>query len=79
MELDKPIINNTDPMIEITIREVKNPPTYLQKNQAKFDFVCGDNLYYLYTELGQNDIAEITLNFLREFEVFGLELLKKTK
>ena len=79
VELDKPIINNTDPMIEITIREVKNPPTYLQKNQAKFDFVCGDNLYYLYTELGQNDIAEITLNFLREFGSIWARIVKKNQ
>ena len=54
-------------MIEITIREIKNTPTYLQKGQAKLDFVCGDRFYYLYTDIGKNEVGEITLNFLREF------------
>ena len=63
---DKKIVN-TNPMLEITIREVKNTPTYLQKGKAKLDFVCGSRFYYLYTEIGKNEIGEITVNFLREF------------
>ena len=66
VEYDKEIIK-TNPMIEITVREIKNTPTYLQKGQAKLDFVCGDKFYYLYTDVGKNEVGEITINFLREF------------
>ena len=67
----------TDPMIEVTFREVKNPPSYLPKNNAKIDYVCGDKLYYLYTEIGRFDVAEITLNFLREFGAIYARVVKK--
>ena len=66
VEYEKDIIK-TNPMIEITIREIKNTPTYLQKGQAKLDFVCGDRFYYLYTDVGKNEVGEVTINFLREF------------
>ena len=55
------------PMIEITIRQIKNTPTYLQKSQAKKDFTCGDSFYYLYTDIGKNEIGEVSVNFLRDF------------
>ena len=66
-------IQNTDePMIEITIRQIKNTPSYLQKSQAKKDFTCGDLFYYLYTDIGKSEIGEVSVNFLRDFgEVFG--------
>ena len=70
-------IINTDPMIEITIREIKNTPTYLQKGQAKLDFVCGDRFYYLYTDIGKNEVGEITLNFLREFGNIWAKVVRK--
>ena len=35
----------TEPMIEITVREVLNNPSYLQKGIAKRDFTCGDLKY----------------------------------
>lgn len=54
-------------MLEITFKETKNAPIYLQKGVYKQDFVCGDYFYYLYTDIGRNNKAEITLNFLREF------------
>ena len=66
VDYEKEIIK-TNPMIEITIREIKNTPTYLQKGQAKLDFVCGDRFYYLYTDVGKNEVGEVTINFLREF------------
>ena len=66
LEIEKEIIK-TDAMAEITIREIKNTPTYLQKNQAKIDFVCGDRFYYLYTDIGKNEVGDVTVNFLREF------------
>ena len=70
-------IIKTEPMIEITIRETKNIPSYLQKGQAKLDFVCGDNFYYLYTDIGKNELAEITVNFHREFGNVWGKVVKK--
>ena len=70
-------IIKTDPMIEITVREIKNSPSYLQKGQAKLDYVCGDRYYYLYTDIGKQDIAEITINFLREFGSLWAKVVKK--
>jgi hypothetical protein len=74
--MDRKIID-TDPMLEITIREVKNTPTYLQKGQAKSDFVCGDKFYYLYTDIGKNEIGEVTVNFLREFGGVWAKVVRK--
>ena len=70
-------IVKTDPMIEITIREIKNTPSYLQKGQAKLDFVCGDKFYYLYTDIGKNELGEITINFLREFGNLWAKVVRK--
>ena len=70
-------ITKTDPMIEITLREIKNTPTYLQKGQAKRDFVCGDRNYYLYTDIGKNEVGEITINFLREFGNIWARVVRK--
>ena len=70
-------IVTTDPMIEITFREILNIPTYLQKGSAKLDYVCGDRFYYLYTDIGRNDEGEITLNFLREFGNLWAKIVKK--
>ena len=53
-------------MIEVTIRELKNVPSYLQKNKFKTDFLSGDRFYYLYTDIGKNDVGEITVNCLIE-------------
>ena len=68
-----PSIENTEtPMIEITIRQILNTPSYLQKSIAKKDFTCGDRLYYLYTDIGKNEIGEVSVNFLRDFgNVYG--------
>jgi len=67
----------TNPMIEVTFREILNIPTYLQKGNAKLDYVCGDKFYYLYTDVGRNDVGEITLNFLREFGSLWARIVKK--
>ena len=75
-ELDRKIVD-TNPMLEVTIREIKNTPTYLQKGQAKLDFVCGDRFYYLYTDIGKNEIGEITINFLREFGNIWAKVVRK--
>ena len=70
-------IIKTNPMIEITLREILNTPTYLQKGQAKRDFVCGDKFYYLYTDVGKNEEGEITINFLREFGNIWAKIARK--
>ena len=67
----------TDPMIEITIRQIKNTPTYLQKSIAKKDFTCGDKLYYLYTDIGKNEIGEVSINFLRDFGYVWGKVVRK--
>ena len=76
VEMEEKIVQ-TNPMIEITFREILNVPTYIQKGNAKLDFVCGDRFYYLYTDIGKNDEAEITLNFLREFGSLWAKIAKK--
>ena len=48
-------------MIEVTFREILNIPTYFQKGSAKIDYVCGDLLYYLYTDIGRNDVGNFKL------------------
>ena len=70
-------IIETEPKIEITIREIKNTPTYIQKGKEKIDFVCGNKFYYLYTDIGKNEIGEITLNFLREFGNIWAKVVRK--
>ena len=62
--LEKDLIG-TNPMIEVTIRPILNIPTYLQKGQAKQDFVCGERAYYLYTDVGKNEEGEILVDFMR--------------
>ena len=57
----------TNPMIEITIRQIKNVPSYIQKGIAKRDFTCGDNFYYLYMDIGKNEVGEVLVDFLRDF------------
>ena len=77
---DTPGMSKTNPMVEITVREATpkgedellRVPTYLQKNIAKRDFVTGDGYYYVYTDIGEGDEGEVTINFLRDFgEVYG--------
>ena len=71
-------LDKTDePMIEITIRQIKNTPSYLQKSQAKRDFTCGDKIYYLYTDIGKNEIGEISVNFLRDFGTVWARIVRK--
>ena len=66
-----------NPMIEITIRQLLNIPSYLQKSQAKRDFTCGDKIYYLYTDIGKNEIGEVSVNFLRDFGYVWAKIVRK--
>ena len=85
---DTPGMSRTNPMVEITVREATpkgetellRVPTYIQKNIAKKDFTTGDGFYYLYTDIGEGDEGEITVNFLRDFgEVYGRIVRKGVK
>ena len=70
----------TNPMVEVTVRQILNTPSYLQKGQAKTDFTCGDHFYYLYTDIGKNEAGEVSVNFLRDFgEVWGKVVRKDRK
>ena len=64
-------------MIEVAIREVKSIPSYLQKNKFKTDFLNGNKYYYLYTDIGKNDICEITVNVLRETAIILAKVVGK--
>ncbi len=82
VEYEKAIekLAKTNPMIEVTVRQILNTPSYLQKGQAKIDFTCGDHLYYLYTDIGKNEAGEVSVNFLRDFgEVWGKVVRKDSK
>jgi len=73
-------VAKTNPMVEITVRQILNTPSYLQKGQAKTDFTCGDHFYYLYTDIGKNEAGEVSVNFLRDFgEVWGKVVRKDKK
>ncbi len=67
----------TEPMIEITVRQILNTPSYLQKSHAKKDFTCGDKFYYLYTEIGKNEGGEVSINFLRDFGNLWGKIVRK--
>ena len=67
----------TNPMIEITIRQIKNIPSYIQKGIAKRDFTCGDNFYYLYTDIGKNEEGEVLVDFLRDFGDLWGKIVRK--
>ena len=67
------------PMIEVKIREIKNTPTYFKKGEFKLDYVCADRYYYLYTDIGKNEMGYVTVNFLREYgKIFGKIVRKYT-
>ena len=51
--------------IELTIRQIKNTPSYLQHNRNRKDFIYGNMYYYFYTDIGKNDLGEITVDFPR--------------
>ena len=67
----------TNPMIEITIRQIKNVPSYIQKGIAKRDFTCGDNFYYLYMDIGKNEVGEVLVDFLRDFGNIWGKIVRK--
>ena len=71
------IISENYPIFDFGIRQIKNTPSYFRKNQIKKDFTCGDRFYYLYTDIGKNEKAEIVINFLREVGYIAAKVVRK--
>ena len=65
--------------IEMNIRKIKNTPSYLKKNENIIDFLCGDTIYYLYTEVGKNEIGEVSINLFRDFANIWGRIVRKTR
>ena len=54
----------TDPILEITVKQTENEPYYISKGIIKKDFLSGDKYLRLYTDIGKNE-GYITVNFYR--------------
>ena len=59
------INNDLPPIIETSVRQIKNVPVYLPKGIVKKDFAAGNVWLYLYTDIGLNESGYITINFER--------------
>ena len=56
----------TYPKLLISVKAVQdNTPSYIIKNQAKLDFLLGNNWQYFYTDLGLNEEGDVLVNYRR--------------
>ena len=56
----------TNPKLLISVKSVQDSsPTYLTKNQAKLDFLLGNNWQYYYTDLGENEEGDVLVSYRR--------------
>ena len=54
------------PKLLISVKSVQeSSPTYLTKNQAKLDFLLGENWQYYYTDLGENEEGDVLVSYRR--------------
>ena len=53
-----------EPIVETTIKQVKNEPYYLPRGELRTDFISGDAYLFLYTDIGKDE-GYITVNFYR--------------
>lgn len=54
------------PKLLISVKAVQdNTPSYIIKNQAKLDFLLGNNWQYFYTDLGLNEEGDVLVNYRR--------------
>ena len=54
------------PKLIISVKTVQdNTPSYITKNQAKFDFLLGNNWQYYYTDLGIDEEGYVLVNYRR--------------
>ena len=67
-----------EPNLLISVNEVQdNLPTYIEKNKINIDFLLGNNHKYYYTDLGQFEEGEVTLNFRRGCGRIYAKIVKK--
>ena len=65
IELNRIYLENK-PKLLISVKSVQDSsPTYLTKNQAKVDFLLGENWQYYYTDLGENEEGDVIVNYRR--------------
>jgi len=63
--------DGADPIIETTIKQIKNSPYYVPRGIIRKDYISGDAFLFIYTDVGQDE-GYITINFDRESGfVFG--------
>ena len=56
----------TNPKLLVSVKAVQdNTPSYIIKNQAKLDFLLGNNWQYFYTDLGLNEEGDVLVNYRR--------------
>ena len=67
-----------EPNLLILVNQVQdNLPTYIEKNKVNIDFLLGNNHKYYYTDLGQFEEGEVTLNFRRGYGRIYAKIVKK--
>ena len=77
VELSAVSINKNTPIIETTIRQIKNVPVYLPKGIIKKDFISGGNWLFLYTDIEYGESGYISVNLDRgSLKIFG-RIVKK--
>ena len=55
-----------EPKLLISVKGVQeNTPSYLTKNQAKLDFLLGNNWQYYYTDLGVGEDGDVIVSYRR--------------
>ena len=78
IELSAEQINDTTPIIETTIRQIKNVPVYIPKGITKRDFVSGGTLLFLYTDIEYDESGYISVNLDRgSLKIFARIVSKK--
>ena len=66
VELEKiETFNNEPPVIEFSIKKVKNTPYYFPRGIQKKDYITNDAYLFLYTDVGKDDIGYVTFDFNR--------------
>ena len=59
-------IYESNPKLLISVKTVQeNNPNYITKNQAKFDFLLGNNWQFYYTDLGLNEEGFVLVSYRR--------------
>ena len=71
--------NNEDQLMQISLRKISNSPTYIQKNNLLESYSNGEKYMFYYTEIGQNNIAEITYNNLINNGKIFASIVEKNK